>query len=337
MYQYLPSKKFLYTVGAIVFAVLIVVTVGFLDDRKKAVVMKDEVSAKQNSMKEFLAIDTDLDGLKDWEESLWKTDPKVADTDQDGTDDWEEVKTNRDPLEKNSATVGQTPSDKIDQAIIDENKRTIEEFQKLNPTDQLSRLFFSQYVDAKNSAGGASINAQTKEDIISNALLNMSTSTEYRFTTFDIRITDKNNSESVKIYINTFGEIVYKYSANAGKELLYLSQIMTGQDNGAGRDLLSRSAYEYTQIVTDMLKLEVPRDLSFEHVQIINYFHNMKRGVEGMKVLESDPLTALVLIELYKNSALGLFAEIQKITDYAAKIGVSFTKNEPGYLITNYK
>jgi len=43
-------------------------------------------------------LDSDNDGLKDWEEKLWGTDPNNPDTDGDGVKDGEELKQGRDPL-----------------------------------------------------------------------------------------------------------------------------------------------------------------------------------------------------------------------------------------------
>src|SRR5690606_29956249 len=43
-------------------------------------------------------LDTDGDGLRDWEESLWGTDLNEPDTDRDGMGDGEEVESGRDPL-----------------------------------------------------------------------------------------------------------------------------------------------------------------------------------------------------------------------------------------------
>ncbi|MEK7541563.1 MAG: hypothetical protein AAB533_01815, partial [Patescibacteria group bacterium] len=45
-----------------------------------------------------LTRDQDADGLKDWEEGIFRTDPQNPDTDADGTPDGEEIKQNRDPL-----------------------------------------------------------------------------------------------------------------------------------------------------------------------------------------------------------------------------------------------
>ena len=41
--------------------------------------------------------DSDSDGLKNWEEELWNTNPNEPDTDKDGAPDGQEIKENRDP------------------------------------------------------------------------------------------------------------------------------------------------------------------------------------------------------------------------------------------------
>jgi len=47
--------------------------------------------------------DSDTDGLKDWEEALWKTDPYSPDTDGDGVSDGDEIKAGHNPLAKDAA------------------------------------------------------------------------------------------------------------------------------------------------------------------------------------------------------------------------------------------
>ncbi len=57
-------------------------------------------SGKENNTLPVALKDTDKDGLKDWEEALWKTDPSNPDTDGDGSSDGEEVQGDRNPIRK---------------------------------------------------------------------------------------------------------------------------------------------------------------------------------------------------------------------------------------------
>lgn len=54
-------------------------------------------------------LDTDGDGLLDWEEALWGTDPKNKDTDRDGTSDGTEVSMHRDPKKAGPRDSLETP------------------------------------------------------------------------------------------------------------------------------------------------------------------------------------------------------------------------------------
>ncbi len=53
--------------------------------------------------------DQDGDGLKNWEEVIWKTDPQNPDTDGDGVGDGEEIKQGRDPLVKGGGDPNRMP------------------------------------------------------------------------------------------------------------------------------------------------------------------------------------------------------------------------------------
>src|SRR3989344_2433154 len=58
---------------------------------------ESSVIAIKSQTLESPEIDTDKDGLRDWEEVLWHSNPNIADTDKDGTPDGAEVMTQRDP------------------------------------------------------------------------------------------------------------------------------------------------------------------------------------------------------------------------------------------------
>ena len=95
--NYLPSQRFF-----IVFLSLTALAgaVGWYVTKQPA----REIAYSQEKLKvpdaaalKVANADSDKDGLKDWEEALWKTDPKFSDTDGDGTPDGEEVAKKRNP------------------------------------------------------------------------------------------------------------------------------------------------------------------------------------------------------------------------------------------------
>ena len=80
------------------------------DDRA----LPDGHAAQEQARAEQIAAltrDQDADGLKDWEEGIFRTNPAVADTDADGTIDGDEIKQNRDPLTPNTSTDSEKPDD----------------------------------------------------------------------------------------------------------------------------------------------------------------------------------------------------------------------------------
>ena len=62
----------------------------------------DALYVASSTAQKTVTLDSDRDGLKDWEELLWKTDKTNADTDGDGTSDGEELALGRDPRKKGS-------------------------------------------------------------------------------------------------------------------------------------------------------------------------------------------------------------------------------------------
>ena len=94
--------------GAGVFLLAILVGAGIYSIQKKdggesASVESDVVEPEQINMRNEKIIplalkDSDADGLPDWKEALWKTNPDVPDTDGDGMSDGDEVDFDRNPL-----------------------------------------------------------------------------------------------------------------------------------------------------------------------------------------------------------------------------------------------
>ena len=74
MNKLLPSKKFIKVFGGIVLALGLIVLIGVVFNKKTIFETKKENSGQVIVVGDLIEKDTDGDGLKDWEESLWGTD-----------------------------------------------------------------------------------------------------------------------------------------------------------------------------------------------------------------------------------------------------------------------
>ena len=73
--------------------------------RAETIIAHQNETIGQNQLLE----DGDGDGLKSWEEIIWKTDPQNPDTDGDGVSDGNEIEQGKDPLVKGGGDPNRTP------------------------------------------------------------------------------------------------------------------------------------------------------------------------------------------------------------------------------------
>ncbi len=129
--KFLPTKRFVATlVGAFLAIIVIFFTIAFIRQQHNTSVMPSTQERTrmvgQNALTNFQNIqkrDSDEDGIPDWEEALWGTNPQLADTDNDGFTDSQEI---GDIKEKIEASDDSMPSD-----------------QELSDVDVLSRDLYS--------------------------------------------------------------------------------------------------------------------------------------------------------------------------------------------------
>lgn len=87
-----------YTLGALALALLIIGGVAvYVAQPDDPVTPPDQAVVVNTPRTTISETDSDGDGLKDWEEALWNTDPSNPDTDGDGTTDGKEVAESRNP------------------------------------------------------------------------------------------------------------------------------------------------------------------------------------------------------------------------------------------------
>jgi hypothetical protein len=289
-----------------------------------AAVSSEQVSV-QNTLIER---DSDNDGLKDWEESLWDTDTQNADTDGDGTKDGAEVKANRNP-----AKIG------LDSLKSDINIETKATSTPLTVTDKLSRDLFTKYMSLKQS--GQEITPEIEQQLVATVLTQetFKTNPEIKYTVESFRIV-KDSPESIRAYGNAIGAIIKNYAItqrdSKGRflhEVLILEQAID-TDNPAELDRITTIITSYQNMLDALLKLNVPQSATNIQLNLANGFNWSIEADKDLQLMYKDSVVALAALSVYQKGSITTAQGFKDLKKYLQESGVVFSENEPGYLVT---
>jgi hypothetical protein len=317
----LMPKKIIFSL--LVFILLIGGVLSYLNKNKILSYENTDLIAEKTSEKIYT--DSDNDGLKDWEEDLWKTNINKADTDEDGTNDFEEIREGRDPL-KNG------PNDKLDQETI-KNKINPSLESDLTETDKFSRELFAKYVNARESGDFksgdyASLMLQyaekaSKEDIVI-----------YKET--DIK-TIQANKESMKEYGNNLAKIIKAKNKEYPLNEMFLLDKVTKEKPETKEKIeeFKNIAGRYSGIKEEMLKMSAPENVVRIHTQLINVLGIMSVSVENMQYIFNDPVKAMSWVAIYPHTADVLVESLKDLRRYFLENKIIFNTKEDGSLFTS--
>ncbi len=280
------------------------------------------LSTSSPTSAEFTDRDTDGDGLPDWEERLYGSDPLKKDTDGDGTSDGAEVRQGRDPTKANTAKPGEPPNDKLTR-LQDIHFAT-------SSTDILGikKEFFTKFL-AKESR---QIRETTYLD-----LLGSFDAKKYRpqveFVGLDV--TSDSSIEGLRAYGNAFGVLIQKYTVRAHRtedEILNdvaLTDLSTSTKSIALKEL-QLPAITYKNFADDLKSLKVPSTLAKPHLLIINGYMGMSQGLLDLQSLYDNPVIAAGGYEGYTSKRFDVTNGYVRILQIFAEKNVKFGMEEPG-------
>ncbi len=239
-------------------------------------------------------IDTDKDGLKDWEEGLISTDPKNPDTDGDGTPDGAEVSASRDPRKAG-------PNDKITTNSTNETSSTNSEDNTL--TGQVSRDFFSQYLLAKK--GGVEITPDVALQIAQSVMQNIKTDevTTKEYAVKDI-IMIPDTEESKTNYVNTFIGILKKYPPKSNTNELDIILVALESQKESDIQKLDPIILAYKKILAETLKIPVPKSVVPDHMIYLNALYAVHKDISEMREMINDPIRGYIAYAHYQKNVL---------------------------------
>lgn len=318
-------------IGASVFSLVLVV--GAYMFAKNAFVAPVAQASTETALLQAIATkDTDTDGLPDWEESLYGTDPLKPDTRGLGMSDGEAVKKGLIVPKANSelptpAESGGTSSTGV-AAPAPAPSGTL--------TAAFSQQFFYLYLAAKQKAGGEDLTAQQVASVAQTALQQLSSAIAPAsdFKTANEIKTGAGGADAFRAYAAAAEAVVAAHSAKLPKnELEYLADAEKGDSSGL--DNLEKLSVSYRNFAAGWAALSVPPEVKPAHLKIVNAAARISGINHQLASLDTDPLSTMLALQLAPDAVRALaegFIEIEKI---AKNTGVIIPAGMPGASFVN--
>jgi hypothetical protein len=284
--EYLPSKKVsLFIGGTTAIIVLILVALssqgaGFGSKNLKVTTVGDA-----------LRIDTDGDGVTDWEEGLFGTDPNNRDTDEDGIPDATEIANKKDII---AAENGFNPGIVYTQ----------------NETDRFARELFVTY-SALSEQGTLN---QTGVDQIAGAALTQAASKLPTITPHSpaaLRIV-QSTRETNTTYKKAVGSAIQTPKGTITTEFALVSQGIIQNNSDILRDA-AKNAAAYNAYETALLKMSVPENQVQNHIRLLTSVQYIAAVLPQIDSLENDVVRGTPLYTVYTKAYEEMFTVFELI------------------------
>lgn len=260
--EYLPSQEFKNKVIKIIIliTVLLIVRYGIYPAIQKT--FNKSSLPKNVSVKGFVDIDTDGDGLPDWEESIWGTDPKKKDTDGDGVNDLDYV---------NSKKTGTISNDQNETVILS--------------GEFLQTLFALIDKGVTTKEALANLGDAASKSIIRPEIKNTYSEKDFAVSSA--------NTANIKNYYASFKKAyaVFKNS-KAPDEFDVLAVAISAEDPNQLIDL-DQSIAKYRSFEKALVSITVPSDAVKIHMEFTNSIASIADALEKSKVLYTNSVVGI--------------------------------------------
>mgnify|MGYP001569751673 CR=1 FL=1 len=233
---------------------------------------------------EKLNQDSDGDGLKDWEEAIFRTDLNNSDTDGDGTKDGEEIKLARDPLKKG-------PNDGVATSTLLENYSPY--FSPDNLTGQLAEKFGVNIIVPRLSGSSRPLDFEGIGNQIISETLSGTASRQNYFTEKDVKVSGDNSIKAVGDYAKDIIGATTVFSAITSSPLEIFADALS-RDDFSSLETLDSYLIAYDKMLDRLKNISTPSKLSSFHLRYMNLVQSQKDAVGKIRNAEMDIVGAIV-------------------------------------------
>lgn len=246
--------------------------------------------------------DSDGDGLLDWEETLWGTDPYKVDTDGDGILDGEYVANRK--------------KDKAPEEIVN--------FEDLSFTQQFSREFFGMYLEFR---ADGEVSDTEKNALIAKILNSRDPDLPLPYEASRVK-TVPQTDESLRAYFVGIVLLVQDASPkDISKGELVLLEEALQDDRPTLLEDVARIANGYQTLSGELQNLSVPQTVRTHHAEFVTATQRLAHIINGFSNADTDAAYALVVLPEYQNEVDRMVRALQGINGVVNKSTIVGTED----------
>jgi hypothetical protein len=291
--KYLPSKKFAVITGSSLVVIIVGYFVFLYAKTYSALNNPIITTASVSTAEEILSRDTDGDGIQDWEESLWGTDPQKTST-FNNEPDKTYVERKRAEISKNSGETNSNP-------------------ENLNDTEKIAREFLTTILALKESGTLNAFNIDNLTQKFS-ADIGKDVTLPNHYLLTDIKASSDSKESKAAYYTKIKAASLAAQKGGMGSEFPAVIDFFSNED--ASTKNFQTLTKTYATLVKNLESMQVPPSARLSHLMFLNESYNMNLIFKNMSNINDDSVIGLVAVAQFKAHESKLEASIQSLADY---------------------
>ncbi len=278
--------------------------------------------------------DSDHDGLPDWEEALYGTDPHNPDTFHLGMTDGEAVARGL-IVPKAIADVPVATSSPDGSRIVDPSLPPVPADGTI--TAAFAKEFLTLYAAAKQANSGADLSEADTSNIANQAISALAASfapaPDFK-SAQDLKVSGS-GPDALKAFAVSAEAVLNKNTSTATtSEINYLKEAIQNNDDTALTQIAA-IAKVYRDSATGLAVLPVPQELAGADLALVNAMMRLSEITTDFSHADTDPLAAMLALGQYAQAATSLGTAFVDIGKAYAAAGVILPAGAPGASFVN--
>lgn len=273
-------------------------------------------------LREYAVLDSDFDGLPDWQEALYGTDPHNPESFQAGILDGDAVA---------RGLIQPKISMRAEDELTDIDSIPGVAAAPSSLTDRFAQLLLTQFLQTR---GNEALSQDEVATFVTGGVQSLIQTADApaRYTANDILTNATSGTEALVAYIAAIESVFARHTVAAEKsELFYFSDALRGDTAAIAK--IASIGRAYDNIATGMVQVRVPQEVAQAHLNVANALVQLSESATYMASLETDPLQAFLGISLYETRAKELVAAFSHLNSVFSAYQVSIPEGAPGYSI----